>query len=200
MTKNGSRNLSLGNSVIYYGDGTCPLGTVVLDWVQNLKRDLNNCFWRQDRRGRRKAYGRRSSRDSRSHRCGHPCRHRHLQQPGQEASPEEDPALPEFEVRSLPIAPYFDFELIRQQNREWRKRCLSLFSDLEVEMDRITHLVDSMPLELKTEIEEMLTRSQRQKAVTRLTQIDTYAEELTILSGNLAKQMVRKIEKRMKNL
>ena len=102
-------------------------------------------------------------------------------------------------LENLPYGPASLPEM-NEQLIEWRKQCLSLFSDLEVEMDRITHIVDSMPLDLRAEIEEMLTRSQRQKAVTRLAQIDSYAEELTILSGNLAKQMVRKIEKRMKNL
>lgn len=100
-------------------------------------------------------------------------------------------------LENLPYGPASLPEM-NEQLVEWRKRCLSLFSDLDVEMDRITHLVDSMPLDLKAEIEEMLTRNHRQEAVTRLTQIDEYAEELTILSGNLAKQMVRNIEKRMK--
>jgi hypothetical protein len=81
---------------------------------------------------------------------------------------------------------------------EWRKQCLSLFSDLDVEMGRITHLVDSMPNDLKTEIEEMIRRKHRQKAVTRLKQIEEYTGELIILRGNIAGQMVRMIEKRMK--
>lgn len=100
-------------------------------------------------------------------------------------------------LENLPYGPDSLPEMT-EQLVEWRKRCLSLFSDLEVEMDRVTHLVDSMPLELKMEIEEMLMRKHRQKAITRLTQIDIYAEELTILRGNIAKQIVREIEKRMK--
>ena len=100
-------------------------------------------------------------------------------------------------LENLPYGPDSLPEMT-EQLIEWRKRCLSLFSDLEVEMDRITHLVDSMPRELKTEIEGMLTQKHRQKAVARLTQIDDYAEELTILRRNLAWQMVRMIEKRMK--
>ena len=100
-------------------------------------------------------------------------------------------------LENLPYGPESLPEM-NEQLVEWRKRCLSLFSDLDVERDRITHLVDTMPDDLKTEIEEMLTQKHRQKAAKRLAQIDTYAEELTILRGNLAWQMVRIMEKRMK--
>ena len=86
-----------------------------------------------------------------------------------------------------------------EQLVEWRKRCLSLMSDLEVETDKVTHLVDSMPRDLKTEIEEMITRNHRQKAVTRLLQIEEYSGELIFLRGNIARQIVKMIEKRMKH-
>ena len=87
---------------------------------------------------------------------------------------------------------------MNEQLIEWRKRCLSLFSDVEVERDQVTYLVDSMPRELKTEIEEMLRQNHRQKAAARLKQIEEYAGELKFLRGNIARQMVKMIEKRMK--
>lgn len=100
-------------------------------------------------------------------------------------------------LENLPYGP----ESLPEMNEQfvtWRKRCLSLFSDLDVERDKINYLIDSMPNGLKIEIEEMLAQKHRQKAVKRLAQIDVYAEELTVLRGNIASQMVNKIEKQMK--
>ena len=87
---------------------------------------------------------------------------------------------------------------MNEQLIEWRKRCLSLFSDVEVESDQVTYLVDSMPRDLKMEIEEMLRRNHRQKAAARLKQMEEYAGELKFLRGNTARQMVKMIEKQMK--
>jgi len=100
-------------------------------------------------------------------------------------------------LENLPYGPDSLPEM-NEQLVEWRKRCLSLFSDVEVERDQVTYLVDSMPRELKTEIEEMLTRNHRQKATTRLKQIEEYAEELTYHRGTVARRMVRLIERGMK--
>ena len=100
-------------------------------------------------------------------------------------------------LENLPYGPDSLPEM-SEQLVEWRKRCLSLMSDLEVERDQVTHLVDSMPRDLKTEIEEMITKNHRQKAVTQLTKIEDCARELKFLRGTIARQMVRIIEKRMK--
>ena len=100
-------------------------------------------------------------------------------------------------LENLPYGPDSLPEM-SEQLVEWRKRCLSLMPDLEVERDQVTHLVDSMPHDLKTEIEEMITKNHRQKAITQLTKIEDYARELKFLRGTVARQMVRIIEKRMK--
>ena len=101
-------------------------------------------------------------------------------------------------LENLPYGPDSLPEM-NEQLVEWRKRCLSLFSEVEVERDMVTHLVDSMPRELKTEIEEMLARNNRQKAAARLKQIEEYAGELKFMRGNIARQMVKMIEKRLKS-
>lgn len=100
-------------------------------------------------------------------------------------------------LENLPYGPDTLPEM-SEQLVEWRKRCLSLMSDMELERDLITHLVDSMPRDLKTESEETIARYGRQKAVTRLLQIGDYTEELKVLDGTIASQMVRMIGKRMK--
>ena len=100
-------------------------------------------------------------------------------------------------LENLPYGPDSLPEM-SEQLIEWRKRCLSLMSDLEIERDQVTHLVDSMPRDLKTEIEEMIAQNHRQKAVTRLTTIEDYARELKVLRGTVATRMVKQIVKRMK--
>ena len=100
-------------------------------------------------------------------------------------------------LENLPYGPDSLTEM-NEQLAEWRKRCLSLWSETGVEMDQVTQLVDSMPRDLKIEIEEMITQNHRQKAAIRLTQIDDYAGELKFLRGTVATRMVRIIEKRMK--
>jgi hypothetical protein len=97
---------------------------------------------------------------------------------------------------NLPQAPDSLPEM-NKQLVEWRKRCLSIFSDIEGERDKVTHLVDSMPRELRAEIEDMLIRGYRQKAAARLKQTEKYTGELKILRGDIARQMVKMIEKRM---
>jgi hypothetical protein len=69
---------------------------------------------------------------------------------------------------------------------------------LEIERDRISHLVDTIPLDLKAEIEALLSKNQRQKAAARLRQITDYSGEVKFHRGDMAAQMARLIEKRMK--
>lgn len=101
-------------------------------------------------------------------------------------------------LENLPYGPDSLPEM-SEQLVEWRKRCLSLMSDLELERDMISHLVDSMPGEMRTEIEETIARYGQQKAVTRLLQTVDYTKELKVLSGTAASQMVRMIGKQMKH-
>lgn len=84
-----------------------------------------------------------------------------------------------------------------EQFMEWRKHCLSIFTDVEAERDRVKYLVGSMPRELRTEIELMLTEKHRQKAAARLKEIEEYAGEVQLLRGDIARQMVKIIEKQM---
>lgn len=100
-------------------------------------------------------------------------------------------------LENLPYGPDSLPEM-SEQLVEWRKRCLSLWSDVQFDMDQVTHIVDSMPGDLKTEIEAMIRQNHRQKATARLMGIEDYARELKFLRGTLARQMVRTIERRMK--
>lgn len=88
---------------------------------------------------------------------------------------------------------------MNEQLTEWRKNVLSLFSEVEIERDKITLLVNSLPEKLNCEIEEMLGANHRQKAIARLRQNKEYSGEVKYHRGDLATQMVRMIEKRMKN-
>jgi hypothetical protein len=81
---------------------------------------------------------------------------------------------------------------------EWRGRCLSIVSEIGIERDGVAHMVDTMALDLRKEIEAMITENHRQRAVARLSVTARYATELKVLRGSVARQMVRIIEKRMK--
>ncbi len=99
-------------------------------------------------------------------------------------------------LENLPKGP----DTLPQMNEQfinWRKHCLSLMSDLDVEKDLVKYAVDSMPGDLRIEIEEMIKQRHRQKAVSRLQEIEDYTRELTILHGTVATQMVRTIEKQL---
>ncbi len=100
-------------------------------------------------------------------------------------------------LENLPYGPDSLPEMT-EQLMEWRKQCLSLFSITAVERDKVRYLVDFMPRELRTEIEWMLTQNQRQKAAARLKQIEEYSGEVQFMRGDVARQMVKIIEKRMK--
>ncbi len=100
-------------------------------------------------------------------------------------------------LENLPYGPDSLPEMT-EQFMEWRKQCLSLFSDVQIERDKVRHIVDSMPRELRTEIEIMLTQDRRQKAAAQLKQIEEYSGEVQFMRGDIARQMVRIIEKQMK--
>jgi len=100
-------------------------------------------------------------------------------------------------LENLPYGPDSLPEM-SEQLVEWRKRCLSLKSDVEFERDQVTHLVDSMPADIRTETEGMIRQNHKQKAVARLREIGDYARELKVLRGTVARQMVKQIERRMK--
>ena len=63
---------------------------------------------------------------------------------------------------------------------------LSLFTDSDTEMDKVRHLEESMPAELRLEITGLLKTKHQQKAVNRLREIEGYSEELKIHRGDIA--------------
>ncbi len=85
-----------------------------------------------------------------------------------------------------------------EQLMDWRKKVLSLFSDADIEMDKVRYRVESMPPELRAEIIELLEKKHQQKAVERLKRLDQYSEILKIHRGDIASQVVRMIKKQMK--
>jgi len=101
-------------------------------------------------------------------------------------------------LESLPYGPSSLPEM-SEHLMEWRKRCLSLQTGFEVEMDLVSYLVDTMPSDLKNEIEEMIAQNRKlEAAVTRLREIGDYAKKLKFLRGTVARQMVLTIKRRMK--
>jgi len=101
-------------------------------------------------------------------------------------------------LENLPYGPDSLPEM-NEQLVEWRKRCLSLQSEFEVEWDQVRYLVDSMPRDLRTEIEEMIAQNRKlEAAVTRLREIGDYRRELRLLHGTVARQMAKTIKRRMK--
>jgi hypothetical protein len=100
-------------------------------------------------------------------------------------------------VENLPYGPD-SLPQLTEQVVDWRRKVLSLFSDVEIERDRITHLVDTISPDLKAEIEALLVKNQRQKAAVRLRQIKAYSGEVKYHRGDTAAQIVKLIEKRMK--
>ncbi len=100
-------------------------------------------------------------------------------------------------LENLPYGPDSLPEMT-EQLMEWRKQCLSIFTDVEAERDKVKYLVTSMPRELKAEIEIMLGKNQRQKAAARLKEIREYSGEALFMRGDIARQMVKTIEKQMK--
>jgi len=85
-----------------------------------------------------------------------------------------------------------------EQVMDWRKKVLSLFTKNDAEMDKVRYMVESMPVDLRTEIIDLLKNNNRQKAVNRLREIEEYAEDLTIHRGDIASQVVRTMAKQMK--
>ncbi|HEY94232.1 MAG TPA: hypothetical protein G4O15_04790 [Dehalococcoidia bacterium] len=85
-----------------------------------------------------------------------------------------------------------------EQLMDWRKKVLSLFTDSDVEMDKVRFMTESMSPELRAEITDLLKDKFHQKAVNRLREIDAYSEELKIHRGDIAAQVVRMMAKQMK--
>lgn len=100
-------------------------------------------------------------------------------------------------LENLPNGPDSLPEMNRQL-LDWRKKVLSLFTDFEIETDKIKYMLESMPTELQNEISDFLKNKHQQKAVNRLREIEEYAEELTIHKGDIASQVVRIMVKQMK--
>jgi hypothetical protein len=100
-------------------------------------------------------------------------------------------------IENLPYGPD-SLPEITEQVMLWRRKVLSLFSDVEIERDRIAHLVDTMPPDLYEEIEELLAKNQRQKAAARLRHCNEYSYEVKFHHGDVATQVVKLIKKRMK--
>ena len=100
-------------------------------------------------------------------------------------------------LENLPYGPGSSPEM-SQQLAGWRKQCLSIVSELSLERDEVTRLVDSMPDSLLAEIEAMIKQKHRQKAAARLAVFREYRTNLKVLRGTTAQQMVRIIEKRIK--
>lgn len=99
-------------------------------------------------------------------------------------------------LENLPNSPD-NLPEMTEQFMEWRRQCLSVFTDVEAERDRVKYLATSMPRKLRTEIELLLTKNQRQKAAASLKQIDEYSGETLFMRGDVARQMVKIIEKQM---
>jgi hypothetical protein len=100
-------------------------------------------------------------------------------------------------LENLPNGPDTIPEM-NEQLMEWRSRVLSLFTDSDIEMDKIRYLVESMPQELRSEINAFINQNQRQKAAERLRELAEYAVELKLHRGDIASQVVRVLGKRMK--
>lgn len=101
-------------------------------------------------------------------------------------------------LENLPYGPGSSLEM-SQQLKEWRQRCLSIKSDFPIERDQFTRFVDSVPGSLLAEIEAMIKLNHRQKAGAHLTVFRKYRTKLRVLRGTTALQMVKIIEKWMKN-
>jgi hypothetical protein len=100
-------------------------------------------------------------------------------------------------LENLPYGPTSLPEM-NEQLVEWRKRCLSLFTNVEVQRDKVNYLLESMPAELRKTIEEMIRNKKQQQAITYLEGMALYEEKMTYHRGTIARRIVRLLQRDIK--